>query len=265
MSDDGLYGDATQRHLQAATLADFDALYNTPGAVFAARMKGTDDPEQFGWKQIETILRSDGAITFRMIPAGACAAVERRLFEMNCEITWWDVFESPSHEVVAACDTVLAGPEPKLLPVNLPASDVRFFTLVQAFMASCHIAPFPVQVLSGEKKPAVLEVLTDPKDGAIVATAFAYCPYNRYSAHHRTAWGGLVAVREDHRGQGAGIWVNARMLRRCSYELGPERLQQFARRSNAASCRMIERCGLRLRPDVRSGIAQPVGAALFTR
>ena len=46
---------------------------------------------------------------------------------------------------------------------------------------------------------------------------------------------------------------------------GAERVQEYARTSNVPSCRMIERCGLRLRPDVRSGIAQPIGARSFTR
>ena len=120
-------------------------------------------------------------------------------------------------------------------------------------------------MLSGQTGPATLAVLADPADGSIAATAFSYFPYNRHSPHHATAWAGLVAVRDDMRGRGVGIRVNALALRQAVGDLGADRVQEFARTTNVASCRMIERCGLRLRADLRSGIAQPEGAQSFTR
>ena len=140
-----------------------------------------------------------------------------------------------------------------------------FFARVQAFMAECGVAPFPAQVLSGSLGPAALAVLANPEDGSIAATAFAYFPYNRHSAHWVTAWAGLVAVREDLRNRGIGVSVNALVLQEAVNELEAERVQEYARTSNVPSCRMIERCGLHLRTEVRSGIAQPVGAGSFTR
>jgi hypothetical protein len=68
----GLFGNAAQRKLQAGALAAASEYRDTPGAVFAARMAGTDDPEKLGWDRIEGILRNDGAITFRML---VCLAV----------------------------------------------------------------------------------------------------------------------------------------------------------------------------------------------
>ncbi len=98
----------------------------------------------------------------------------------------------------------------------------------------------------------------------IAATAFSYFPYNRHSLHQDTAWAGLVAVREDMRNS-IGIVVNALVLLKSVNVLGADRVQEYARASNVPSCRMIERCRLCLRADMRSGIAQPVGAESFTR
>jgi GNAT superfamily N-acetyltransferase len=262
----GLYGSDAQRRLQAAALAAAGRTRETPGAVFAARMAGTEDPERFGWGRIDAILRDEGAITFRMIPVDECSEVERRLAQIGCAIAWWDVFEGSRNEITAACGRVLVRPRDDLVSVGPSAArDGAFFVCVQAFMTECGVAPFPAQVLSGSLGPAALAVLANPEDGSIAATAFAYFPYNRHSAHRVTAWAGLVAVREDLRNRGIGVLVNALALQEAVNELEAERVQEYARTSNVPSCRMIERCGLRLRTDVRSGIAQPVGAGSFTR
>ncbi len=262
----GLYGSAAQRKLQAASLAAADSVRDTPGAVFAARMAGTDDPDRLGWDRIAATLRDEGAITFRMIPVDACPDIEQRLADIGCEITWWDVFDSPRDTIGATCDDLLATARDDLVPLFPPASaQDAFHERVQAFMAGRGVAPYPAQVLSGEAGPAALAVLADPADGSIAATAFTYFPYNCHSPHHATAWAGLVAVREDMRGRGVGIRVNALVLGAAVKDLGAERVQEYARTTNLASCRMIERCGLRLRSDVRSGIAQPAGARSFTR
>ena len=262
----GLFGNDLQRRLQAATLAAASEYRDTPGAVFAARMAGTDEPEKFGWDRIESILRKEGAITFRMIPTDQCAQIEQRLSEFGCTITWWDVFDGSADEISAACAHILNRLSEEFFLVEPSApDDYAFFERAQAFMAESGVAPYPAQVLSGEFGPAALAVLSKPDDGSIAATAFSYFPYNRYSTHSKTAWAGLVAVNENLRGQGLGVYVNALVLKRAVEELGAERVQEFARTSNVASCRMIEHCGLSLQSEVRSGIAQPAEAASFTR
>lgn len=101
--------------------------------------------------------------------------------------------------------------------------------------------------------------------GRLVAIAFAHHRCNATNPHHGTAWVGLVAVAPDWRGRGAGRSVTARSVTGAVALLGATRVQAFARAGNTASCRMIEGCGLRLDPDHVSGIAQPAGAATFTR
>ena len=261
----GLFGNNLQRRLQAATLAAANEYRDTPGAVFAARMAGSDDLEKFGWDRIENILRNEGAISFRMIPTDRCAKIEQRLSEFGCTITWWDVFDGSADEISAACEHIKRPREDFLQIDPSEFDDDAFFERAQAFMAECGVAPYPTQVLSGEFGSAALAVLSKPEDGSIAATAFSYFPYNRYSTHAKTAWAGLVAVREDLRAQGLGVFVNSLVLKRAVEELGAERVQEFARTRNLASCRMIEHCGLSLRSEVRSGIAQPAEAASFTR
>ena len=262
----GLFGSDLQRKLQATALASFREVRDTPGAVFAARMAGTDDPDKFGWDRIRDILRNQGAITFRMIPVDQCVHIEEKLAKIGCTISWWDVFDGSADEIRTACEVIVNRPREGFVLIEPSASDNgALFERAQAFMAECGVAPYPAQVLSGELGLAALAVLSSSKDGSIVATAFSYFPYNRYSAHFRCAWAGLVAVREEMRGRGLGVFVNALVLQKAVEEFGAERVQEFARSSNVASCRMIEHCGLSIRRDVRSGIAQPAEASSFTR
>lgn len=265
-TEHGLFGNDLQRRLQAAALSAAAEFRDTPGAVFAARMAGTDDPDMFGWERIGSILRNEGAISFRMIPTDRCADIEQRLAEIGCAISWWDVFDGPAEKIRAACEKIAGTPRADFALIEPSTSgDVALFERVQAFMADSGVAPYPIQVLSGALGPAALAVLTTPEDGSVVATAFSYFPYNRHSAHSKTAWAGLVAVREDLRGRGLGLFVNALVLMKAVEEFRAERVQEFARTSNVASCRMIKRCGLSLRGEVRSGIAQPAEASTFTR
>jgi len=265
-SEQGLFGNDLQRRLQAATLSAAADYRETPGAAFAARMAGTDDPDTFGWERIERILRTEGAITFRMIPTDRCKVVKHKLSDMGCTISWWEVFDGSAETISAACDEIARRPPAEFGVTEASLlGDAALFERAQAFMAASGVAPYPAQVLSGALGPAAFAVLAKPEDGSVAATAFTYFPYNRHSAHARTAWAGLVAVREDMRGRGLGIFVNALVLSRAVRELGAERVQEFARTSNVASCRMIERCGLSMRSDIRSGIAQPAEASSFTR
>lgn len=260
-----LFGSANQQSLQAAALAGIEAARSTPGAVFAARMAGTDDPDRLGWATIEKVLSEQGALTFRMIPAAECARIERHLARLGCHIVWWDVFEGKRADVETACNAILQQTPAELRRLRAPECPTdRLISHVQEFMDACGVAPLPGWVLAGRAGPAALIILAS-SDGSIAATAFAYFPYNRFSPHRETAWGGLVCVRDELRGLGVGAYTNALMLIAAFGDLGSSRVHEFARAINLQSCRMIERCGLLRNERFRSGIAQPNGESLFTR
>lgn len=98
----------------------------------------------------------------------------------------------------------------------------------------------------------------------MVAVAYGYRPHNSFSPHHRDAWGGLVAVAESQKGKGLGSYINAKMITRLFSELGAARIYQLVSEANAASRKMVEACGLRLDPTVKSGSAV-AGGDRFTR
>ena len=255
---DGLFGDARKRALQARALADHAWAWQTPGACFAARLAGVEDPERLGWDTVARLLTRDGCLTLRMIPVAARPGVDRRLAGTGHRVDWYDVFE-------AETSARAARPAPALPQgfAALPATGAAI-ARAQAFMAAQGVAPAPGAVMAGCYGPAVLELLADAT-GALVAAAFAHMPYNRHSPHAGTAWAGLVAVAPEHRGRGLGVMVNARCLARLGRELQATRVQEFAAPDNIASRRTIERSGLALRPDVIAGVVTPEEAERFTR
>jgi RimJ/RimL family protein N-acetyltransferase len=106
----------------------------------------------------------------------------------------------------------------------------------------------------GEVVPATTIALAD-SDGAIIATAHAYRPHNIFSPFHDVAWGGLVAVAESQRGRKLGSYVNAMIVRAAFERLDAGRIYELASATNLPSRRMIESCGLKLEPKLKSGNA----------
>jgi hypothetical protein len=201
-----------------------------------------------------------------MIPRHAVPEIEARLAEQGFSIMWWDVFDGIGAEVLNKCDAILATSLPEgVMLVPVPPSAVHPTVVqIQSFLSENGISPFPGHVLVGGAGKSSLAVMSDA-NGVIIACAFGYFPYNEFSDHRHTAWIGLVAVSDRCRGKGLGVRTNAIALSEMIRRHGAANVQEFVRASNLASCRMVERCGLRQNSGVLSGIAQPSGAAQFTR
>ncbi len=261
----GYFGTEQQRSLQAKVEAASSWMKETPGACNPARLLGTDDPDRLGWKTILEILARDGVIGFRLISGAQADQAMKLLAGHGYRIDFWDVFMADRPAAERATSAVLAKGLPdgvRELP-PLAGADPAEMEKLQSFMASNGIAPFSGSMLLGEFGPAITVRLAGA-DGELVAAAHGYFPHNGHSRHHRSAWGGLVAVSPDHRGKGLGNLANARMIASCLADLGAETVHELVSATNIASRRMVEASGLRLDPDLKSGIALS-GGERFTR
>ena len=131
-------------------------------------------------------------------------------------------------------------------------------------MGAAGVVPFSGSLLVGALGPATTVAVGD-RNGTVVAAAHGYLPHNAYSAYHRHAWGGLVAVAESQRGKGLGNYVNARMIVSAFRDLDATHVYELVSASNVPSRRMVESCGLRPEPGLVCGLATPNESARFTR
>jgi GNAT superfamily N-acetyltransferase len=261
----GYFGSEILQLLQRRADEGATWAYQTPGACNGGRMMSTDDPDRLGWDRVFDLVARDGAFGFRLIPTKKVDETRARLAQQGLRLDLWDVFTATAADATRAVEPILA----KSLPAGLRRLELKAgpsapsVQALQAFLLASEIVPFCGSMLVGETGPSTTVVLED-KDSGIVASAYAYLPHNRFSLHHRFAWGGLVAVSPAHRGKGLGILVNAMMVREAIERLQAENIYELVSATNMPSRRMVEACGLRLNPDFKSGSASR-GATPYTR
>ncbi|MBX3611578.1 MAG: GNAT family N-acetyltransferase [Hydrogenophaga sp.] len=231
-------------------------LYDTPGCCHPGRFCGTDDPQRLGWDVIESALQRDQVFGFRLRPAQERQALAERLAQLGCQLHTWDVFYATVADASATLRSQPAMPLPDgLTECVLDAGEPETRAVaIQTFLAEQGMAPFSSRMLQGQLGPAATPYLLDGA-GRVVACAHAYLPHNRFSAHEKTAWVGLVAVSPTQRGRRLGVYINARAIQLAAQLLGATAVYELVAPGNEPSRRMVEACGVRHRPELLCGMA----------
>jgi len=261
----GYFGTSKQIALQQRAEDMYRWTTSTPGACNNARMLGSDEPDRLGIETIRKLLLEDGIFGFRLIRKTDLDRLQREMSAANARLDTWDVFVGDAERITRATGEILSSALPdgyrEMQPLDgTTGPRTRRF---QELVASSGIAPFSAGFLNGQFGEVVNVGLEDG-DGSLAACAHAYLPHNAHSLHHRWAWGGLVAVAEDHRGKGLGTIVNALMARHALTDLSATHLYELVSASNTASRKMVEKSGLAMSDNLISGLASQ-SEARFTR
>lgn len=261
----GYFGTDQQIALQEAAEDALDWVWDTAGACNPGRSLGTDDPELFGWDKIFEILERDKIFAFRLMPTEQVDAFAKILSKRGFRLDLWNVFMAERKDAEHKILPILAEGLPEgfaeiQLPSNVVHPDIKE---VQSFMVANGVSPFSGSMLTGECGPVTTIIILDEQNN-IAATAHGYLPHNKFSPHHKSAWGGLVSVSPDHRGKRIGKYINARMVSNCFSELGAETVHELVTETNIPSRKMVEASGLRLNPSFKCGGAT-AGTERFTR
>lgn len=160
-----------------------------------------------------------------------------------------------AHGLPSGLTRLALGNEPEGAPVRR----------VQQFLLQNDIVPFSGAMLVGAVVPAITIALAD-EGGAVVACAHSYMPHNAFSPFCKAAWGGLVAVAESQRGRKLGRYVNGLMVEEAFAAINADMIYEIVSEANLPSRRMVEASGLRLAPNLKSGIVVRSGdVGRFTR
>ena len=261
----GYVGTEQQIILQKSADDAFDWMSTTAGACNPGRSLGTDDPDRLGWDKILEILDRDKIFAFRLMRSDQVAQIAGTLSKYGYRLDLWDVFIVDRSKSERKTSTILANGLPDGFSERSPLEgDEHPDTMkVQSFMVANGVVPFSGSMLAGVFGPVTTIVILDGQ-GEIAATAHGYLPHNKFSQHHESAWGGLVAVSPAHRGKGLGKYVNAKMVSNCFSVLGAKTVHELVTESNIPSRRMVEASGLQLNPLLKCGGAT-AGTDRFTR
>lgn len=248
-----------------ALLAKIDSLHDwiaaTPGACNGGRAMATDDPDLLGWDVIAEHLKEDGVFVFRHISPDAVPGIAARVSKMECALHQWNVFHGTMEEVASR-----RTPKPAPAGYSIAVEAIPDSATVKQtsdFLASRGLRPFTPRVLAGEISSSALVTARDT-EGRLIAVAFGHMPFTEPSQWTGMGWCGLVAVDETARGTGLGRTVNDASIDAMLHTHGALGVFEYAAADNAASRRMIEGSGLRLREDLVT-CAATVGSTPYTR
>lgn len=263
--DVGFFGTEAQIRLQRLAYEARDRIAQTPGLFFSGRVIGIDDFDALGQAGVQTLLAEQGMLNTRLITKDAHAPWTALFKADNLRVDDALVFMGEARVVREAIAPIITAslPDGLRLGKDLTHEDAHRFSYLQRFMVAHGLAP--VYGASLIESNDASTIIVEDATGMVRAMAHTYFPHNRLSPHHRSAWGGLVAVDPNLRGLGIGRIVNALMLDRAIDRLGATYVYEIASHNNEPSRRMIEGCGLSLRSDLMTSFIVPLEAGRFTR
>lgn len=258
-------GDAAAVALQRAIRGRIEEISAEPLLANGGRVLNILDPDAYGWDRVRGEVERDGVVALSMVDREATLERLAAEFGPEREFPVWDAFTGPAAEVLAACARVTAetpAPEGWALSHHLAADDAAIAESHRLNLAA-GVLPTPAYYLRGEHVPALLTCLR-AEDGRLAACASATMRYHPEGPLGGWVFAGGVSVDPAHRRRGLGALVNAALLAESHARFGWSHALEQARADNAASVRMIRRCGLARHPR-RATIAVIAAGRYFTR
>jgi hypothetical protein len=109
---------------------------------------------------------------------------------------------------------------------------------------SCDVSPVPGSIMRGLVRNGICLVATDTS-GRAVATASSYMAHHPASPHARDAFWGMLATREDRRGQKIALLLGAQAIVHMWERHGARGFMTGVRADNLSSQALCNKLGLR--------------------
>lgn len=254
--EDGTHG-LLQRRLRDTQpeIADNPALAN------GGRILNVLDIDAIGWEAIRGFVERDGILGLTAVPE--TETPEQIIDEIGpgVQTQIWRVFFGDPGVVMPRVLALLDAyslPEGWRIESVEQLDDIALAAMFELNL-STGVRPTPAYFLRGEVFPSMTTLLWDP-NGKLAGCGNATMRYHSRSRFADGLFAGAISVDPNHRGMGFGTLVNAALLRDSHNAFGWKSVLEQARDTNLASCRMLERCGLRRDPDLVT-----IGVALSDR
>ncbi|MEM9700642.1 MAG: GNAT family N-acetyltransferase [Pseudomonadota bacterium] len=263
MSAQEFTGSEVHRNIQRRLLARHAEIAADPVLGNGGRVLNILDPDDFGWDRVVAEVEQDRFVALAAIGRATIFNRIRAVFGPEVEVPSWDVFLGATDAVRKRCAT-LANALPDGWDVSSHAQpDPATIGAVQELNAECGVAPMPAWYMRGDVVPQITTCIRTA-EGALAACALVSDRYHADGPLAGTVFLGSVSVSPDYRWQGLGVAVTAQALIDSTHAYGWTGVLSQAAPDNAASCAMLERCGL-VRDPARVTVAINASGAAITR
>lgn len=244
--DEELFGNARQVALMRRGRAAWTLLADNPRFAYYGRLVGLSDPGADTADMLAALARLQGAGVCYFHPAAQAGALfselERRGFETDRHEHFLGADEAADASRAMLSGTAL----PPDLSVDTvgPGTPAATLAGIAALSNACGVMPVPGAVMRGTARDGVCLFATD-EAGGIVATAASYRMHHPASPRARIAMWGLLATRDDRRGEKIALNLGARAILHMWRHHGMRGFMTGVREGNPSSRALCERLGVR--------------------
>lgn len=220
-------------------------LRDNPRYAYYGRLVALSDPSQDAVEILSAMARLQGAAVSYFYPVGAAESLFAQLEERG--------LATDRHEHFRGGETALAASrrarENFAVPADLSISAIDEDTPrelvgeVAELCQSCDVMPVPGSIMRGQACKGICLVATD-QDRRPVATASSYMIHHPSSPRARDAFWGMLATREDRRGERIALLLGAQAIVHMWERHGARGFMTGVRANNLSSQALCNKLGV---------------------
>lgn len=244
-TDDEYFGSSDRMGLARRSANLWALLRDNPRYAYYGRLVALSDPGRDAADILSAMAKLQGAAVSYFYPANAAESLFAQLEERG--------FRTDRHEHFWGGETALAASRRVLEDVALPADlgvsaiDARtpgeFVADVAKLCQSCDVMPVPGSIMRGRAQPGICLVATD-RDRRPVATASSYMIHHPSSPRAKDAFWGMLATREDRRGERIAMLLGAQAIIHMWERHGARGFMTGVRADNSPSRALCSKLGV---------------------
>ena len=245
LTDDEFFGSRERIALSRRSANLWLLLRDNPRFAYYGRLVALSDPGQDTAEILSAMARLQGAAVSYFYPVSAAASLFAQLEERG--------LRTDRHEHFWGGETALAASrraqEDFVLPADLSISAIdedtprEFVAEVAELCQSCDVMPVPGSIMRGQARKGICLVATD-QNRRPVATASSFMPHHRSSPRAKDAFWGMLATREDRRGERIALLLGAQAIVHMWEQHGARGFMTGVRKDNSSSRALCNKLGV---------------------
>lgn len=208
-----VFGSEEQVKLQQRAQRLWTLLQDDPRFSFYGRMVSLSDPGEDPFEQVDALTRLQGATSCQYFDAEAANAFCVRLRSAGINTSRYEQCWGGEASLAASRSLL----EDHAMPRDLTVGAVNTSTPgdlvsdIAELSLSCGVMPVPGAAMRAVSRSGICLVATDA-DGKAVATASSYMSHHPSGRRATDAFWGLLATREDRRGEKIALLLGAQAI-----------------------------------------------------
>lgn len=240
------FGSDSQRRMQKSAHDLFPLLVDHPSFGTEGRMWSIDAPKLAEADKVAALAALQGATANHYVLKSQEAKFAEEYSERGFSNDRWDQFMG-GRDCLSICSEYLADfelPDQYELHRISPETPTRILDALEETATACGVLPPMTPVLFGQIRNAAYFCLLAP-DGGVAACAGACLRNHPESRFGKASWWGMLATRDQERGQSLSLYLGALAVRHMHENFGVEEFYTGVRSDNAVSRHVCQKLGVR--------------------